>query len=144
MINDSKFDNMNIDKNYWEFNFNGLGQKELGLIKRSDIAKGKYYELSQQNIQDPPDRYFDLNIQPMQGKRNISKEEIHAARSASKRGLLVIYPLDWENTTGTIECPVIGFYLAFPRVENETLIEFAARIMNEEFEEGQPDDEEEV
>jgi len=133
-----------IDKNYWEFNFNGLGQKELGLIKRSDIAKGKYYELSQQNIQDPPDRYFDLNIQPMQGKRNISKEEIHAARSASKRGLLVIYPLDWENTTGTIECPVIGFYLAFPRVENETLIEFAARIMNEEFEEGQPDDEEEV
>lgn len=124
-------------KNSWPFTFNGLGKKELGLITRSDKGAGKYYELSQQNIQDPPDRYFDLNLKPIPPKKYVSKDDIHLARAHSKRGLLVIYPLDWESTTGTISSPVIGFYLAFPKIEHETLVEFAARIMNEEFEEGQ-------
>jgi hypothetical protein len=131
--------------NTWPFEFNGIGQKTLGLIERSDINNnGRYYELSRQNIQDPPDRYFDLNLQPKPPKRYVSKDEIHFARERSKRGLLVIYPLDWAYTQVTVENPIVGFYLAFPKIENETLVEFAARIMNEEFEEGQPDDEEEA
>jgi hypothetical protein len=132
------------NNNTWRFNIPGIGERNLTLITRKDRSKETskpYYSLSQQNISDPPDRYFDLNLSPSDGQKHPLKDLIHSAREQSKRGLLVIYPLDWGNTNTNVKKPIIGFFLAFPRVENETLIEYAARLMYDDFEESQPDDE---
>jgi hypothetical protein len=132
--------------NTWQFAIPGFGEKSLKLITRRDLhieTDSQYYSLSQQNISDPPDRYFDLNLSPESGQKHPKKDLIHTAREQSKRGLLVIYPLDWENTKTNVKKPIIGFFLAFPKVENEMLIEYAARLMNDDFEESQPDDEQE-
>ncbi len=44
--------------------------------------------------------------------------------------MLVIYPLDPSKVSGVSgDIPITGFYLAFPKVPNEELVEFAARII---------------
>jgi hypothetical protein len=123
----------------WEFNFTGIGKKTIILTERTNISKGKTYILSKGNIQDPPDTYFDLNLKPEKGKSSVPKKLVHEARAASGNGLLVIYPLDPANNTDDGKLPVVGFYMAFPKIPNEELVEFAAQV-KPGFEEGQDDD----
>jgi hypothetical protein len=109
--------------------FNGIGSVNIGLTTRSDTGSG-IYSLSKQNIQDPPDTYFDLDLKPEKGKSFVKKDIVHAARENCGRGLLVIYPLDPSKVVGvSVDIPITGFYLAFPKVPNEELVEFAARII---------------
>jgi len=119
--------------------FNGRGLIAIGLTERGDVGKGKFYELSKQNIQDPPDTYFDLNLKPEKAKSSVSKKLVHQARAESGRGLLVIYPLDPAKIEGVGGFPVTGFYLAFPKIANEELVEFAAQV-KPGFEDAQEDD----
>ncbi|WP_426582711.1 Z1 domain-containing protein [Mucilaginibacter sp. R-33] len=125
-------------KHTWNFNFSD-GPRPVGLTERTNISKGRTYILSKGNIQDPPDLYFDLGLKPEKGKVGVPSERVHEARAASGNGLLVIYPLDPAQITAENNPPVIGFYLAFPKIANEELVEFAAQV-KPGFEDGQDDD----
>ncbi|RZJ91909.1 MAG: hypothetical protein EOO20_03705 [Chryseobacterium sp.] len=126
---------------HWVMDFNGLGKREVGLTKRTDVGSGDTYVLSQNNIQDPPDLYFDLDLKPDKLKGIVSGKMVHLARGLSGRGLLVIYPLDPRDVVDAGSQPIIGFYLAFPRIANEELVEYAAQA-KPGFEDGQDDDDE--
>jgi len=126
-------------KQCWKLHFSDLGPKVVGLTERTNISTGKTYQLSKNNIQDPPDLYFDLGIKPEKNKNSIPSILVQQARAASGHGLLVIYPLDPTDITGKDTTPIIGFYLAFPKIANEETVEFAAQVKSE-YEESQGDD----
>ena len=89
------------------------------------------------NILDRKDRRLDLAIEIS----NPKEKEIKEIRANSGKSLLVIYPLDWSADERLIEkIPLIGWGIVFPEIENEEKVEFAARPLVSDSEDGQADD----
>lgn len=123
----------------------------VGLVMRSDAEKGKgsYYEISKSHIIDPTHEYIDFDIKNTNfsealkltvydwensQRKNKSPEpptipsgkNIRANRETTE-GLLLIYPLNpkpdgWENSS--IEVPIIGYAISFPKNENDKKIKY--------------------
>ena len=72
---------------------------------------------------------------------NPKEKEIKEIRANSGKSLLVIYPLDWTADNGLLQnIPLVGWGIVFPEIENEEKVEFAARPLVLDAEEGQTDD----
>lgn len=96
-----------------------------------------YFTLPKNNILDRKDRRLDLEID----NPNPKEKEIKEVRAKSGKSLLVIYPLDWTADNGLVQgVPLIGWGIVFPEIENEEKVEFAARPMVLDSEDGQADD----
>lgn len=100
-----------------------------GLPQRTDVKDQfpkKYYRLSKQNILDKKDRRIDLTELDV----NVSEIEANQKRSAQRKALLVIYPLDvTDNPDFDTDIPLVGWGLIFPKIENEATVEYAARVI---------------
>jgi len=123
----------------------------VGLTMRSDAknGQGNYYEISRSHIIDPTHEYLDfdtsssafknalqLTIDDWEVSQRKSKrpeppeipsgKNIRANRAVSE-GLLIIYPLDpkpegWEDSS--IEFPIIGYAISFPKNDNDRKIKY--------------------
>lgn len=74
-------------------------------------------------------------------EKNPEKAKIRDRRNSIQKPLLVILPLDprvSDDLDKTI--PIIGFGLVIPEVENEVKVEYAARIIEDEDDYQQEDD----
>jgi hypothetical protein len=120
------------------FNFKLKGQTvNAGLPNRTDTKLAtEYFTVSKNNITDKKHRFIDLNIT----KENPSKQEIHDRRKELGKSLLLLYPLFVEELSFTNKTPLVGFGIAFPEIENEEKVEFAARPLVSDSEDGQVDD----
>ena len=120
------------------FDFNIKGQViSAGLPNRTDTKQhSEYFTVSKNNITDKKHRFLDLNLQV----DNPSKQEIHDKRKELGKSLLLLYPLYVEELSFTEKTPLVGFGIAFPEIENEEKVEFAARPMVLDSEDGQADD----
>ena len=125
----------------YPFLINGKRTIEVGLSVRNDFNSRPHsqtYVLNKNAIMGRSHFYVDLNTEDTEGV--LKREEVKKKRAAEQRGLLIIYPLDWRGTFNTPEgLPIVGFGICFPKLLNETKIEFAARII-EGFDESQDDD----
>lgn len=118
-----------------------LGEEviEAGLPVRNQANSfpSKYLALSRQNILDPKDRVWDLDFD----KEKPTSEEINVKRSNEEKALLVIYPLDWRVAEGLPSgIPVVGWGLIFPKIQNEEKVEYAARPVQEDFDQDMHED----
>lgn len=122
------------------YKFNCKGEIiEGGLPYRNSVPPNckDYFTLPKNNILDRKDRRLDLEIDTA----NPKEKEIKEIRAKSGKSLLVIYPLDWTADKGLIEeIPLIGWGVVFPEIENEEKVEFAARPLVSDSEDGQADD----
>ncbi|WP_430809568.1 MULTISPECIES: Z1 domain-containing protein [unclassified Carboxylicivirga] len=112
---------------------------EGGLPLRNSVPPNckEYFTLPKNNILDRKDRRLDLDIE----NPNPKEKEVKQARAISGKSLLVIYPLDWTADDGLVDdIPLVGWGIVFPEIENEEKVEFAARPMVSDSEEGQTDD----
>lgn len=88
-------------------------------------------------ILDKRARMVDLNFD----KKNPSETELKARRNSIQKPLLVILPLDPRVSDDLDEnIPIIGFGLVIPEVENEVKVEYAARIIEDDDDYIQEDD----
>jgi hypothetical protein len=116
---------------------------EGGLPERNSVPPNckDYFTLPKNNILDRKDRRLDLNID----NPNPKEKEIKEERARTGKSLLVIYPLDWGEGNGLLEgVPLIGWGIVFPEIENEEKVEFAARPMVSDSEEGQVDNDNDI
>lgn len=120
------------------FDFNIKGQViKAGLPNRTDTKQNsEYFTVSKSNITDKKHRFLDLDL----AMENPSKQEIHDKRKELGKSLLLLYPLSIEELTFTKNIPLVGFGIAFPEIENEEKVEFAARPMVLDSEDAQADD----
>ncbi|WP_295101063.1 Z1 domain-containing protein [uncultured Candidatus Kuenenia sp.] len=135
-----------------EFSFSGLTEK-VGLTDRTNISNDSMnYEVTKYNITDHRHELIDLSEDEVlaaiaqteadykeAGKKEIpelpSRKRIKWRRD-SKKGLLLIYPLNGNCLHATGErkklsnMPIIGIAISFPEIENDEKIEYA---VNEQF-----------
>ena len=97
---------------------------------------GKKFTVSKNNITDKKHRFLDLDFEI----ENPSKEEINDKRKQLGKSLLLLYPLWVKELDFTKTIPLVGFGIAFPEIENEEKVEFAARPLVLDAEESQSDD----
>ncbi|WP_339893236.1 Z1 domain-containing protein [uncultured Algibacter sp.] len=89
--------------------------------------------ISKHQILNPRHPYLDLNITEEDFKNNKEAGKrksylIHNEREKSKRGLLVIYPLDPRGVNHIdTEFPLIGYFIAFPRIKDDEKVEYSVR-----------------
>lgn len=124
------------------FNFNIKGQTiTAGLPNRTDTKQeAEYFTVSKNNITDKKHRFLDLDL-PMD---NPSKQDIYDKRKELGKSLLILYPLFVKELSFTDKIPLVGFGIAFPEIENEEKVEFAARPMVLDAEDGQADDDSDI
>ncbi|WP_010664001.1 Z1 domain-containing protein [Marinilabilia salmonicolor] len=116
---------------------------EGGLPERNSVPPNSkdYFTLPKNNILDRKDRRLDLDI----SAQNPKEKEIKEVRAKSGKSLLVIYPLNWENDNSLEQgIPLIGWGIVFPEIKNEEKVEFAARPLIPDFEDGQTDDDNDI
>lgn len=121
-----------------KFNCNGI-IIEGGLPVRNNITldSREYFTLSKNNILDRKDRRLDLDLGDSNPKEGVVKQ----VRADLGKSLLVIYPLDWKVDKDLVEgIPLIGWGIIFPEIKNEEKVEFAARPMVLDSEDGLIDD----
>ena len=121
----------------------------LGLTNRSNknAVDDSEYRLSRHNIQQKADKIFDLQLVDDSINGKSTSREIKAARTRHQKCLLILYLLDFNyepSKEDTFE-PLVGFYLEFPRIQNEALIEYAVRPFQNDFDDlgGETDEDEE-
>lgn len=135
-----------------EFSFSGLTEK-VGLTDRTNISNDSMnYEVAKYNITDHRHELIDLSedevlaakAQTEADYKEAGKTEIPELpsrkrikwRRDSKKGLLLIYPLNGNCLRATGErkklsnIPIIGIAISFPEIENDEEIEYA---VNEQF-----------
>lgn len=124
------------------FNFNIKGQTiTAGLPNRTDTKQeAEYFTVSKNNITDKKHRFLDLDLQ----MDNPSKQDIYDKRKELGKSLLILYPLFVKELSFTDKIPLVGFGIAFPEIENEEKVEFAARPMVLDAEDGQADDDNDI
>lgn len=114
------------------------GVVTAGLPVRGLDDKGKELRVKGRAnaILDKRARTIDLGI-----KGDPSEDKIKELRSRKGQPLLVILPLDPRVANDdAVDIPVIGFGLAFPEFEGEETYEYAARPVNDDFEEASQED----
>ena len=131
--------NQKVDLNFKDGNtFIGCG---LPKRTNSQDAGKNYFTLSKHNIFDPKHRYLDLQLEGA----NPKEKQITEQRKNEGKSILVIYPLDWESDLELQKgIPLIGWGIVFPEIENEEKVEFAARPMVSDSEEGQVDNDNDI
>ena len=102
----------------------------LGLTLRNNKEMDpELYTLAKHNIQQKEDRMFDLKIDDKSINISSTADDLRNARANQKKCLIIFYLLDYEareEESDSFE-PVVGFYLEFPRIENEVQIQYAVR-----------------
>jgi hypothetical protein len=89
--------------------------------------------ISKHQILNPRHPYFDLDITKKDFENNDKEGKrksylIHNEREKSKRGLIVIYPLDPRGVNHVdTEFPLIGYFIAFPRIKDDEKVEYSVR-----------------
>lgn len=152
----------NKDKKNDRFNFLINNKNEpVGLTMRSDDREGEgnYYEISKGHILEPMHEYVDLDMSgPAYATAlNSTIEDWEKSERKNKRpepptfpsgrnvrenrkateGLLLIYPLNpkplkWENST--LENPIIGYAISFPKNEKDKKIKYRVnQVFMEEY-----------
>ncbi len=112
------------------FEWNG-GKKNGGIpYRKLCIRNGKLFVKGNKNaILGPNDRKIDLDIDAKK------EDQIIKTRKRLNQPLLAILPIDSRISESlNPNIPIIGFGLIFPQLENEEVVEYAARPLCEDFE----------
>lgn len=124
------------------YTFDGLQIAEIGLSQRSNLdTSGEKYSLSRARMIDPKDEYLDLTQEeidealsrmandPNRKSRSSKKPKdpsgpyIRRVRSP-KKGLLIIYPLDWKCAGTKTEIPIIGLAFSIPSSDKAVKVQY--------------------
>lgn len=135
------------------YKFEGLQIDEIGLSERSNTnTSGDKYSLSRAHMIDPKDEYLDLTREEIdEALRRMIKDPNRKSRSSKepkdpsgpyirgvrspKKGLLIIYPLDWECAGIETKVPIIGLAFSIPGSNKAVKVQYKVnnRYWEQEF-----------
>lgn len=97
---------------------------------------GHTYLISKNQIDDITDRQVDLDIHGEKDNREIKNQ-----RATEKKGLILIYALDYRGTPNAdYDTPIIGYSLHFPKLENEKKVSYTVTKKGDFFDDIMEDD----